>query len=243
MKKMILAAALIAASASAMNAEEVSYAPEEGEFSVEIEFNPFSNDFSTFKIEQLKGRYFFTDKDAIRFGVGFGVDHSKTVSDPDNNPDTWSKSTTGNFSIDLGYERNFFNYKRINLYAGAGLGYAFQSVSETSHAEQHYDDYDIIANGESHNVNSNGDRAYHEFNVKAFTGIDFFVYKGLFIGAEFGVKFAGQILPAYYSSSDIHSTQTPDIYASSKESDKQDKATSFSLKTYIEPAIRLGWAF
>lgn len=129
---MILAAAIAAASVSPILAQDNNFAPAAGEFSVEVQFNPFSNDFGTFKLDQLKGRYFFSDKDAVRFGIGFGFDNVKTTPDPDNNDEIWSKGKLGTFSIDLGYERHFFNYKRIDLYAGAGLGYALQSVSATN---------------------------------------------------------------------------------------------------------------
>ena len=59
MKKFLISAALVAAIAAPAVAQN-EYAPEKGEFSVELQFNPFSNNFETFKIDQIKGRYFFT---------------------------------------------------------------------------------------------------------------------------------------------------------------------------------------
>lgn len=81
MKKLFIAAIALVACVSAKAQE--TYAPEAGEISTEIQFNPFSDDFGTFKLDQLKLRYMFSDKDAIRFGIGFGVDNHKVTPDPD----------------------------------------------------------------------------------------------------------------------------------------------------------------
>lgn len=242
MKKMILAAAIVAASASSAIAQDNTFAPEAGNFSVEVQFNPFSNDFGTFKIDQLKGRYFFSDKDAIRFGIGFGFDNVKTTPDPDNNEDTWSKGKVGTFSINLGYERHFFNYKRVDLYAGAGLGYALQSVSATS---QWVGSDDLLHETQICNAMTTSDpafenRSYNEFNIKAFTGIDFYVYKGLFVGAELGIKFGFQSYPGYYTKGGYDNNGK---WSDSLESDKKNKVNGLQLATYVEPALRLGWTF
>lgn len=66
MKKFILAAALVAAMAPAAIAQD-EFAPEKGDFGVELQFNPFSNDYTTFRDSEygLTGRYFITNKDAL----------------------------------------------------------------------------------------------------------------------------------------------------------------------------------
>lgn len=239
---MILAAAIVAASASSAIAQDNTFTPEAGDFSVEVQFNPFSNDFGTFKLDQLKGRYFFSDKDAIRFGIGFGLDSDKTVADPDNNEDNWAKNKLGSFSINLGYERHFFNYKRVDLYAGAGLGYAVQSASATSQfADANGKTYESkVCNALTTSSPAKEDRSYNEFNVKAFTGIDFYVYKGLFVGAELGIKFGFQSYPGYYTKGGYDDKGN---WSDSLESDKKDKISGINLATYIEPALRLGWTF
>jgi len=228
--KAIAFASIVAIAANAQAQSE--YAPEKDDFSVEIQFNPFSNNFSTFRVDQLKGRWFMTDKDALRFGIGFGVDTDKNVANPDDNKDSWTKNRTGNFSINLGYERNVFNYKRINLYAGAGLGFAMQSTCATTQT---------VNNGETYTSKAYNQDSYNEFSVQAFTGIDFFVYKGLYLGAEFGLKLGVKNQPSTYTKGGINpdTQQWSDTY----ESPKGPKSNSFLLKTYAEPAIRLGWQF
>lgn len=237
---MILAAALVAAAATTAVAQDnTSYAPEAGDFSVEVQFNPFSNNFKTFQIDGLKGRYHFNDKDAIRFGIGFGVDNVKNTPDPDNHEDDFTKGRIGNFSIDLGYERHFFNYKRVDLYAGAGLGFAMQNVKGT----RQFNDGDYTAEVCNSLSTSNvalDDRSFNEFNIKAFTGIDFYIYKGLFVGAELGVKFGYRSYPGIYTKGGYADNGS---WSDSLESDKADKVSSYSLKTYVEPALRLGWSF
>lgn len=238
---MILAAAIFAATATnAVAQDATSYAPEAGDFSVEVQFNPFSNNFETFQIDGLKGRYHFTDKDALRFGIGFGVNNVKYTPDPENNEDNYNKTKSGNFSIDLGYERHFFNYKRVDLYAGAALGYALQTVKGVDNfVSENGDVFEKeIINGLSNNP-SLDERAFNEFNVKLFTGIDFYVYKGLFVGAELGVKFGCRNYPGIYTKG----AYTDYGWSNDKESDKMNKVSEISLKTYIEPALRLGWAF
>lgn len=239
---MILAAAIVAASATTAVAQNNEYAPAAGDFSVEVQFNPFSNDFGTFKLDQLKGRYFFSDKDAIRFGIGFGLDNAKVTPAPDDNEDTWTKAKKGNFSLNLGYERHFFNYKRVNLYAGAGLGFALQSVSASAQVEDAGKTYESkICNAwDEDNTADLDNRSFTEFNIKAFTGIDFYVYKGLFVGAELGIKFGFQNYPGVYTKGGIDDNGN---WSDNKESDKFDKVSGFNLNTYIEPALRLGWTF
>jgi len=243
MKKFLISAALVAAIAAPAVAQE-EYAPAQGDFSVELQFNPFSNNFETFKIDQIKGRYFFSDKNAIRFGIGFGIDNAKVTPDPDENSDEWSKAKKGNFSLDLGFEHHFFNYKRVNLYAGAGLGFAIQNTSATSQVKDGNNTYESkICNAwgtQKDDIENLDNRSYTEFNVKLFTGVDFYVYKGLFVGAELGIKFGFQNYPGVYTKGGYDDN---DNWSNNKESDKVNKVSGFNLHTYAEPALRLGYTF
>lgn len=236
MKKMFLAAALLAATATTAVAQDNSYAPTSGNFSLEVQFNPFSEDFGTFKLDQIKGRYFMSDNSALRFGIGFGIDNSKKTADPDNQSDVWTKGSMSNFSINLGYERHFFNYKRVDLYAGAGLGFALQSAKTTSQFK--YSD-EVLRETQMCNEYENN-RSYTEFNIAAFTGIDFYVYKGLFVGAELGIKFYTRTYPGTYTKGGYADNGK---WSDNKKSDAKDKINETSLNTYIEPALRLGWTF
>lgn len=214
--------------------------PKSGDLSVELQFNPFSNDFGTFKLDQLKGRYMFSDKDAIRFGIGFGVNSSKVTPDPEESKDEWEKSSLGNFSINLGWERHFLNYKRIDLYAGVGIGYKLQTAKST---EQTIDPDNTEIKSETVNYASIDNETYrtrHEFNINAFTGIDFYVYKGLYVGAEFGIRLGFYSEPGYYKKGGYNSNNN---WSNEIKSDPVDKTSGIDLSCFAEPALRIGWTF
>lgn len=223
MKKILLFAAMAAISMGA--AAQSEFLPEKGSFSTEIQFNPFSNDYSTFKIDQLKVRYMLSDKAGIRAGIGFGMNCTKTTPDPEKQDDTWTKGSNSHFNISLGYERHFLRQGRIDLYAGAGpsleLGFASSTESERG------DEVEI--------ENKNGEeRAYTKLGLDVFTGIEFYVYRGLFVGAELGVQVSTKSIPAYIQKDEVYE------YTNSYERDKRHE---FSFGTYCVPALRLGWTF
>ncbi|MDE7409884.1 MAG: outer membrane beta-barrel protein [Muribaculaceae bacterium] len=230
MKKLLTAAVMAIAAVFGANAQE-SYAPEQGDFSVEIQINPFSNNFNTFKLDALQGRYFFSSKDALRFGIGFGID-SKKENQNTNDDDLWTKTTNSNFSINLGYEKHFFNYKRVDLYAGAGLGFKLNRIKETQNLGD-----------DRKTVTANAGDSYNEFVAKAFTGIDFYVYKGLYVGAEFGIKIGAKHFPGQKVKGGWHNGGWQSGWDNNYEVSKSPSTSSFVLGTYAEPSLHLGWRF
>lgn len=241
--KLFKTIALCGVVAIAANAQaEEAFAPEEGDFSIELQFNPFSNNFKTFQIDQLTGRYMLSNSDALRFGIGFGVDNQKITPDPDNEDvESWGKSSTGNFSIDLGYERHFYSNGRVDLYAGASLGYRLTTASGKEYYKRDREDaiekmyHNVGISYDGNGVSMTGDRTSHTFRVTAFTGIDFYVYRGLYVGAELGIRFGVTSYPGYYIEEKDGN--------GSEEGNPEDKMTSISFKTLCEPALRLGWKF
>lgn len=233
MKKFFLAAVAVLAMTSTAAAQE-DLLPAAGSFSTEVDFNPFSNDFETFKIDQLKARYFFTDVDAIRFGVGFGVNNKKNTPDPDaEKVEQYTKNNSGFFSLNLGYERHFVKSGRIDIYGGAGLGFKMDFAS----AKEYYSDEDVTREVKYHSKDLNDHRAGTTFGVDVFTGIDFYVYKGLYVGAELGLNFNINNQPGWYSETyDSASKETV-------KTDKQDKVNGINFGTVCKPALRLGWTF
>lgn len=257
MKKMILAAALVCGAAFGASAQ---YTPEQGDFSVEVQFNPFTDNFKTFDLKdmQLQGRYFFTGQDALRFGIGFGVDTDKktTTGTYPNNAlatyESWTKTRNGRFAINLGYERHFFQNGRVDAFAGAGLGFMLNNVLKTT--EDLYSEYDlrndpvyVLRQQKTHNAEG----TYSEFRVNLFTGVNFYVYKGLYVGAELGIKVGFKSFPGTYKSGgyDVNGKLVETYpgnnyqWSDKVESDKGPKSTNFLLGTYVQPALRLGWTF
>lgn len=235
MKKFFIAAIAVLAMTSTASAQD-GFLPEKGSFSTEIDFNPFSNNFKTFKIDQLKGRYFVTDNDAVRLGIGFGVDSKKTTPNPDaEGVEQWSKSNTGFFSLNLGYERHFVKKGRVDLYGGLGLGFKKEFAS----AKSYFKNSDYSAENKVYNaVDENGSNpAGTSFGVDVFTGIDFYVYKGLYVGAELGLNLKATNCPGFYTESYNSGTQE------TVKTDKQNKINGFEFSTVCQPALRLGWTF
>ena len=102
-----------------------------------------------------------------------------------------------------------------------------------------------------------------------FTGVDFYVYKGLYIGTELGISFkTGKEKNGYYTevkgSKSIQGANTTVDWVENYSSEtgirnhmnnltktvettvnavNDHSASSTKLKIYVEPAIRIGWLF
>lgn len=230
MKKVLFAAIALVASVTPAMAEE-SFAPEAGDFSLELQFNPFSNNFDTFKLERLQGTYMLSDKDGLRFGLGLGIHSGKNTSNEDN--DSFTSSKYGDFSINLGYERHFYNYKRVDLYAGAEINFKHRWAG--SKQEKYDSDNNWYETDETINYISNGAKAGNDFGFNIFTGINFSVYKGLYVGAELGLG-----LDFQNDSWGKNKVTTKDDVTESKGF---NKSKGFDLEFKANPALRLGWTF
>ena len=204
--------------------------PTKGSIGTEIQFNPFDQDGKTFQLDGLKLRYFLTDKDALRLKFGFGISSGKYQEDA--TEDDYVKFKTGDFSLDLGYERHFNLAKRLSWYIGGQVG-AFKHFASAKQ-ELTDDRTDRVYTVLWFNTTGEGDdadRAYTGFKASAFTGLDFYIYKGLYIGTELG--FSGKI---------IKTCETKRTYRGETEKSK-DSYRETSAGFYLEPVIRLGWSF
>lgn len=213
---------MISAMALAMTSAYAQYTPEKGSVSTEVSFDPFgANGGKALELKnaQFKVRYFFTDRDAFRVKLGFGVDNTTdnnttvtdangssngAIYDKDLKYDITTKTTETvnkqtSFAINLGYERHFDISSRLAVYAGAELGYTLKSysgkVTENENQEVYTKDplYTMTANKntvtEYDKQNTSGTKNSNYFVASVFTGIDFYVYKGLYLGAELGISF------------------------------------------------------
>jgi hypothetical protein len=216
MKKLVkfaAVAALLTVSSNAM----AQYEPEAGDISTEVQFNPFGTNFDMFRLDgiQFKGRYFLTNQDALRLKLGFSTnsttDITKTTLSDDfdsnkpvytlNNQEVETNNKTTQFQFALGYERHFMQEGRLDVYAGAEIGYKSTSYSgditttidndrmtgttgfttRTQTTSTRKDVYE--------KQNTTGAINSHNLFIGLFTGVDFYVYKGLYIGTELGIRF------------------------------------------------------
>jgi len=275
--KMAAVAAMMLVSSNTVNAQKVEYGPKAHDFSVEVQFNPFSNNFETFKIDGLSGRYFITDKDAIRATLKIGVssketnpfgnlveprvenysstiDYTAAMDRYNHQKDATSTSNAVNLGLSVGYERHLYRSGRMDIFAGGQLGFDINAYDVTIEKDMSYNyntasglsqwktlksevsgaDYDPMSSGAS------GHKSNCKFYGGVFTGVDFYVLKNLYLGAELGLsasfKAAGDIEVSGDSmdnSGNVTST-TNNVTV---------KDNSFDMGFYVTPAIRLGWKF
>lgn len=294
MKKLILLTtfALIGLSASAQQ-EENDYLPD-GILTLEWRFNPFDYEGKPKRMAEFNARMFLDAKDVIRLGIGFGFDRDK--DEKNSNKDTRAadaknydvdrtSTTTINkettLKIALGYEYHFANTGRLDFYVGAEAGYLGRFYNATK--ETSINTTNVTTSGSTTSTatvnewtnydykKSNADRTkFNENGITAsiFTGIDFYVYKKLYIGAELGITFnTGKKANGTYTKEDgriasSNGTQTDNwtekfssetgatlridnltkTYRTTVNDYAVDNSGKFT-KLYIEPAIRIGWMF
>ena len=293
----------------------------DGMLAVELQANPFSNDFNTFKMTELKARLWLNNKHVVRFALGFGMDTKKedTSWNFDSRESINSdydiiqhngKSET-NFKevrLTVGYEYHLAQSGRLDLYVGASAGYEGKYYSGSSESTEswtrhgqgsyvpypntgsgsypssggyyHVPDYDrtakqvTITNTTSSTdyskMSPNGDNNEHTIFANVFTGVDCYIYKGLYIGTELGISFkhGKSENGSYFRTTNKTVTDNGVVTVNIQETfdsatgktDTRDlldftnneksyrptvnkSSSSNHLKIYVEPAIRLGWIF
>lgn len=264
---LFLAAFLVA------NYSFAQYKPQKGSVSTEVQFNPFDQKGNTFQLDGVKVRYFFTDNDAFRLKLGFGMkrasftENAGEKEEGDNSHSTYYtteskyRSTTGNVELNLGYEHHFNVAKRVSAYIGASAGFnryfALTKVDMTEYRHS-YDNnrwrkeassYATvkITNGAftalpSEDLGDNpldkvDDRAYWQVKAAVFAGLDFYVYKGLYLGTELGLG----LDTAKSSKMTYQISNSADRENTTFQTD--DKVWNTDLGFFIEPVLRLGWTF
>lgn len=261
MKKFIsLALALIATTGAF--AQDI---PEAGSFATEIQFNPFSTNFETFKLDgaKFKGIYFLSEENALRFGIGFGVNSRTNRSDlsipnPDNYSDyssytynkdvyeiekeDFTRTTNSSFDFSFGYERHFKTVGRLDLYAGVQATFGIncnKTYSEDNKYDTNYTGSSPYIKSQWLETSTSKNNTIN-FGAGVFTGLNFFVYKSLYIGTELGLE-------ASYKSAGNKSTEwtTTQQTASEKERKTETyvKDNTISTKLFCEPSLHIGWTF
>ncbi|MCH5227688.1 MAG: hypothetical protein J1F16_07755 [Muribaculaceae bacterium] len=243
--KKLLVAALILGGAACANAQE-DYAPKAGNFSTELQFNPFGNSGSVFQNGSsisdgavFSGTYFCTDNFAVTFDFGLGGTNKKTVQyvDPTaDNPQEQSNTKTynGTFTLALGAKYYFYNYKRVNLYCGAKVAYYHDFAGTKT-----VDVYDPVTQKDldswTWSNTANGKNTGNGFGIYANTGIDFSIYKGLYVGAEINVGFKDT----------IYRGATAKSFANGQTTTTKTKVGGHNLEGGfgVTPLFRVGWTF
>jgi len=184
-----------------------------------------------------------------------------------------SKTRSTTFSIAPGLEYHFGKWERMSLYVGGELFFGVTTSkstideNKTSLNYRNFDSYpsenyvytekvDYESSTEAKNCKRGygyGNNDYIQnapmaFGINALLGMDFYIYKGLYMGAEFGLGYAYQTyLKGSYKENSITVTTpdigTPDIKDNSKEVKVEDKISAGNFSVRYNPMIRVGWKF
>jgi len=193
----------------------------------ELQFNPFNQKHS-FELDALKVRWFVAPRHVLTADVGFRVRSRKDVDNRDFKH-RWTSHSNGFVRFNLGYQFVFLRCKRLELYIGAKAGYerAYASSVESFDFDRrveyaNWDNVDEVA-------------AADIINAAVYTGLDFYVYRGLYLGVEFGV----------YLSDSMPVTQFRKTYSEGNYAEVAHKLDGHDLtvSTAASPLLRLGWRF
>lgn len=218
MKRILLLAAIACLTLGA-NAQVTK--PSAGTFGLEIQMNPFDQNGHTFSMDGLKARYFFNEKNALRAKIGFDVTKNK-ISDEG---DEYTSKTNGSFKFDIGYERHFDLAKRLDAYVGGELGV----VRDFAKSKTFLDD-------DNWTKVKNADGAAVGFHVAAVTGLDFYVYKSLYIGAELSLGVESKVNKRSETTTCIAGNES-----TAKGPSTKNRITTAGIE--VQPQLRLGWNF
>ncbi len=214
MKKIIIAAIAVLGFTTA-NAQ---YTAEKGDFQTSIDFRPFKSSGDMFSNEVgntvgVNFSYFLADKHALRLGLGFDTNSTKDAS------------SDGKFGVNLGYEYHFKSYERVDLFAGAQVGFA-TAWGKTK--QQTYNN----AGEPNGTVDVKAAGLPREFSVGVFTGVNYYFYKKLYVGAEVQLGYA-------------HTSYSKgQSYDGEKVIDNKEAAPGKNKIGFnVLPAFRLGWTF
>ena len=276
MKKLLFIVGLALTSLT-VSAQEQEVGLPAGLFTLEWKFNPFDYESKPVKVAQLNARMFLNDKSAVRLGVGVGfdkdTDENSSRLEGTSTTETFSKITNDALTLrfSLGYEYHFANTGRLDFYGGAEGGYLgrfYSATKELSTTTITPETTSSIVNTTYENAeykkrSSDGDKVNENgFFGSVFTGIDYYIYKKLYIGAELGITFnMGKKSNGNYTEVKGQ-RQTIGTTVVSESASKYSSETGIYTatdgtithrpiietkgtytKVYIEPSIRIGWMF
>lgn len=159
-------------------------------YKLEVSFNPFAYK-DVFSINYYTIKFLIASKAAIRLGFQLDKQVNKN-NDEDRIDDEIAKIdensiTYGFFS---GFEINGINTNRMNTYWGTDVFFSKRKSSATygeisvDGGWWHENSIILYPMEPQYNLNRN----YLQYGVKLFYGIDFLVYKKLYLGTELGIQ-------------------------------------------------------
>ena len=228
MKKFILAVAVLATISTSAVAEN-NYKPEAMSVATEINYAfDGANTDAGFQLPNYgaKVRLFLDDNWVVRLNLGLGVNSNKDITYDTNADDEeieiTSTETTTTFSIMPGFEYHFNNFDRISPYVGAELGFRTGSTK-------------TVDENEDADTRSEVKNQLFGFTINAVSGVDVYLCKGLYVGAELGLGY-----------NLTNNKRSSSVFESGKDKTETDGNSSKKVSSFgfhVTPTLRIGWFF
>ena len=205
--------AVISLSAFAQDTERKK--PATGNFTAEVNLNPFSS--SPVNITYLRFRYFTTETSALRLGLSLGMQKQTPEEDV--------TQKTFEFNLRPGYEWHLAGTERLSPYFGVEADIAFKKSSYEDSDEDAY-----IEKIDGAWSSGGNERGFNRFGLNFIVGADFYIAKRVYLGTEFGFGF--------------QNVKYSDIEVTSPDDEEPIKGGSnFQLGPNFNSSLRLGFVF
>jgi len=231
MKKLILSAALLCGFAWNANAQtsdagttDGGIKPTAGDVTLEANVNLFEGNVNlSNSLQQVRGRYFLSDKMALRLGVDLSYESTA--------PETDVKASTLEFSIAPGIEKHFAGTNRLSPYIGAELLFGLKTAN--------YEDERETGGIERREIKGawegGANRGHFLVGIGAVAGFDFYVARHLYVGYELGFEISSRTL------SEIETTVEPEF--GPEITTTSDSQGTLTIGPNIRNGIRVGFVF
>ncbi len=195
-------------------------------WTMEVLFNPLSttsNNAIDLPAYGAKGRLFFNDSWCLRLQLGFD-NTNKEVKDYANNSDDYTKTVTDQMMVTFfpGFEYHFEGNDRISPYIGMDLGFGIYN-NRTELKNSTTDNKSVVKGTD------------YLLGLNVVTGVDVFLYRGLYMGVEIGL--------GVNNLRENSNTTDVTVDGATDTSKSKDFTNTNEVGFNVVPAIRLGWSF
>lgn len=207
----------------------VSFSQEYKGLSAETQFRLINLNDESY-VPNLKFRYFFSEKGALRATLNYSSINSKVeIDEADGEGVGTVEKSNSLLDFSLGYEKHFRDGK-VSPYFGGELKISTGNINEFG---SRTDSVDFIPN-----YNYSSKIPVLGFGVHFFTGVDVDVYKNLYVGTELGLAYQSiQQKRGAFNVKDASSLTDPDVTTNIAA------VTNSSFKLVNLGVLRLGWKF
>jgi hypothetical protein len=245
MKKFFLSVAVLLAAATASIAQDGMKAVS-GSKTLEVQASsPFAAG-RPFAIDNIRARYFLSDNMAVRIQFGIFANNESTVESVDDPTSTATppaqiiltdKERLFNINIKPGIEKHFEGTDRISPYVGAEIDFAIQTTSSVDEEIGNGAEPNTISTQttKGQNGRNGGEDGYTRIGLNFVAGADFYIFKNLYLGTEFGWGLQRQNLSNIVTELEGFdgATAPPEV----------ERGGTTTVGTNFVGAFRLGWVF